>query len=197
MTRLLSISSSPRRNGNSEILLKSFIKGVEEAGCESNMIRVNNLKVRPCQACDGCALTGECVQKDDMQKIYPMVKEARAMVVATPIYFGSLSAQLKMFVDRHQCWWHAKYNIKKPFVPLDEGRKGFFISVGALKNKRFSESALSIVKVYYHNINFVYSDGLCYRGFDHKADIEKEPDALESAYQMGLKLASENADANN
>ncbi len=190
MSNLLAISSSPRRNGNSELLLKSFIKGVEEAGWQSNMVRVNDLKFRPCQACDACALTGECVQKDDMQKMYPMVKEAQAMVVVTPIFFGSLSAQLKMFIDRFQCWWHAKYNIKKPFVPLEEERKGFFISVGALKNKRYSESALSVVKVYYHNINFIYSDGLCYREFDRKGDIEKDPDALDNAFRMGLKLAS-------
>ena len=106
--------------------MQSFTRGLKEEGWEINTIRINKLKFLPCQACDRCAATGECVIKDDMQSIYPQVASANAMLLATPIYFGSMSAQLKMFIDRFQCWWHAKYNLNNPKVKLNEKDRASF-----------------------------------------------------------------------
>ena len=191
MATILAVSSSPRRNGNSELLVQSFTRGLKEEGWEINTIRINKLKFLPCQACDRCAATGECVIKDDMQSIYPQVASANAMLLATPIYFGSMSAQLKMFIDRFQCWWHAKYNLNNPKVKLNEKRPGFFLSVGALKNKEYYVNALEVVKVFFHVINYHYYDCLCYEGIDEKGEIKSHPDALEKAYAAGRRFAAE------
>lgn len=189
MSAILSISSSPRRNGNSELLLQSFNRGAEKEGWDIGNVRVNDLKFRPCQACDRCATTGECILQDDMQAIYPQVASAGAMVIATPVFFGTLSAQLKMFIDRFQCWWHAKYNLNNPRVKLEEGKPGFFICVGALKKKTYCESALAVARVYFHNVNYHYIDSLCYRGIDEKGAIKEQPHALQNAYEVGRRFA--------
>ncbi|NLC11200.1 MAG: flavodoxin family protein [Firmicutes bacterium] len=188
---ILAISSSPRRHGNSELLLQFFVRALEKKGLNVSSIRVNDLNIRPCQACDSCAKTGECILKDDMQSIYPRVAAARAMVLASPIYFGTLSGQLKIFIDRFQCWWQAKYQLKKPKVTLEMGKLGYFISVGAMKKKEYCEDALKIAKIYYHNINYHYYGSLCYRGIDEKGAILKKPDALQEAYTVGELFAEE------
>ncbi len=191
MKTLLSISSSPRRQGNSELLLENFTKGVEQEGWNISNVRVNSLKIRPCQACDRCAPNGQCIQQDDMQTIYPQVASATAIVLATPVYFGSMSAQLKMFIDRFQCWWHAKYNLNTPQVKTEEKRPGFFICVGALKNESYCESALAIAKVFFHNINYRYHDCIFFRGVDEKGAIKDYPDVLEKAFEAGRRFAQQ------
>ncbi len=185
MSVLLAISSSPRRNGNSELLLQSFNEGVQDGGGKVNSLRISELQFSPCKACDRCATSGECILQDDMQSIYPLIVSAGAMVLATPIYFGSLSAQLKMFIDRFQCWWYAKYRLKEPFVKPEEGKPGFFMSVGALRNKDHAQNALAVARVYFHTINYRYVDSLSCCGLDKKGAIGKQPDALQNAYEAG------------
>jgi len=176
MSTILAVSSSPRRGGNSELLLQSFSQGVQKEGGIINTIRISDLEFSPCTACDECAATGECVLQDDMQSIYPLVASATG---------------LKMLIDRFQCWWHAKYRLDKPWVRLEEGRPGFFLCVGALKNKAYSESALAVAKVFFHNVNYRFVDSLCYRGIDAKGAIKEYPDALQSAYEAGRRFAVE------
>jgi len=185
MKTLLAIAPSPRRGGNSDLLLKEFCRAAEDAGWQIDLLFVNDMKFWPCQACDACAQDGCCIVQDDMQKVYPKVIASDAMVVASPITFGSMNAQLKMFIDRFQCWWHAKYNLKKPFIPDDAKHPGFFICVGAIKREQYCENALQIIKVFFHNINHRLVGNLAFRGYDEKGEIAKDPAALARAYQAG------------
>jgi len=187
---LLAVASSPRRNGNSESLLNEFCRAAEDAGWNVEMMKINNLKYRPCQACDACAKDGKCILNDDMQAVYPKMIDADALVIASPVTFGSLNAQLKMFIDRFQCWWNAKYNLNQPFVREEENRQGFFICVGALKRKRYCENAEEIIKVFFHNINFKLAGTLFFRGYDEKGAILKDADALAETYQAGKDFIS-------
>ncbi len=190
MSHLLAVSSSPRRNGNSELLLNSFSEGAQKAGWDVKMIRLNALNFRPCQACDRCAPNGKCIVQDDMQNLYPLVESAGGIILATPIYFGSMTTQLKMFIDRFQCWWHAKYRLEKPFVRIEENRPGFLICTGALQTQAYCDSAVAITKVFFHNINFKYTGTLCKRGYDEKGSIAGDPANLEKAFQAGFEFAS-------
>ncbi|MDW7739769.1 MAG: flavodoxin family protein [Bacillota bacterium] len=185
MKTLLAIGSSPRRNGNSDLLLREFSRAAEDAGWHVEMLFINDLNFRPCQACDLCAKDGQCVLKDDMQQVYPKLINSDALVIASPVTFGSLNAQLKMFIDRFQCWWNAKYTLQKPFIPEEANRKGFFICVGALKKKDYCENAIEIIKVYFHNINHKLAGTLAVRGYDEKGAVLKDPQILQDAYQAG------------
>lgn len=185
MKVLLAIAPSPRRGGNSDLLLNEFCRAARDAGWQVDLLRVNDMKFRPCQACDACAKDGRCIVRDDIQDVYPKMINADALVIASPITFGSMNAQLKMLIDRFQCWWHAKYNLKTPFIPEDAKHPGFFICVGALKREQFCENALQIIKVFFHNINYTLEGNITFRGYDQKGEIAKDPDALSKVYQAG------------
>lgn len=92
---------SPRRNGNTEILANAFIKGAEAAGNQVTKIHLNGLQVNGCTDCKYCfSHLGECNQQDGMQEIYPALYKADMLVLASPIYFYALSAQIKAVIDR-------------------------------------------------------------------------------------------------
>ena len=188
MKTLLAIASSPRKGGNSDLLLHEFCRAAEEAGWQIDLVRLNRLQFKPCQACDACAKDGLCIIKDDMQQMYPKLLAADALVMATPITFGTLNAQMKMFIDRFQCWWNAKYTLKKPFIPEDAKRPGFFICVAALHFDQYFENAVQNIKVFFHNINFVLKGRLYFPGFEAKAEVAGHPEALNRAYQAGKQF---------
>ncbi len=191
MKTLLAIAPSPRRGGNSDLLLGEFCRAAEDAGWQVDLLRVNDLKIRPCQACDACAADGRCIVRDDMQNVYPKMIDSDALVLASPVTFGSMNAQLKTFIDRFQCWWHAKYNLKKPFVPDEDNRRGFFICVGALQRKRYCENATEIIKVFFHNINHSFAGTAAFRGYDEKGAVKEAPEALAEAYRAGKDFIAE------
>src|SRR3989338_242360 len=125
---VLGISSSPRKGGNSDVLLDEALAGASSAGATVAKIVLNDLTFRPCQECGGCDTTGICVVRDDMGGVYEKFAEADIVILASPIFFGSLSAQLKMMIDRFQCAWVKKYLLKKRVTkPGKRKKKGIFL----------------------------------------------------------------------
>jgi multimeric flavodoxin WrbA len=102
MKKVLVISSTPRKNGNSDILADQVVSGARAAGAQVEKVRLSELKIGFCKACGACQKSRQtlCVQKDDMAGIYPKLLEADAVVLATPIYFFAVSGQMKTFLDR-------------------------------------------------------------------------------------------------
>ena len=98
--KVLILSASPRKGGNSDLLYDQFAKGAKEAGHQVEKIRVQEKKISPCLACYGCRGTGVCVQKDDMAAILDKMVQADVLVLATPVYFYSMDGQLKTMIDR-------------------------------------------------------------------------------------------------
>ena len=98
--KILILSASPRKGGNSDLLCDQFAKGAEEAGHQVEKIRVQEQKIGPCLACYGCRGTGACVQKDDMEQFRRQILDADMLVFVTPLYYYGMSAQLKILVDR-------------------------------------------------------------------------------------------------
>ena len=98
--RVLGIVCSPRKNGNTEILMNEALKVAREAGCETETFLMSEKHVAPCDACGTCFQTGGCVIQDDMQDLYEMLDRADAILFGSPVYFGSVSAQGKAIMDR-------------------------------------------------------------------------------------------------
>ena len=98
--KVIIISSTPRKNGNSQILCEAFEKGAKESGNEVELISLRKNKINYCEACYGCRKTGKCVQKDGMNEILEKMLEADVLVLATPIYMYDVCGQLKTFIDR-------------------------------------------------------------------------------------------------
>lgn len=186
--KVLGIAGSPRENGNTQLLLDQSLEGAKSGGAKVNKIILNDLKFSPCQECGGCNDTGVCTVEDDMQIVYGKVREADALILASPIFFGCLSAQTKMMIDRFQCWWVAKYILKQPFVEKDRKRSGIFISVSGREKVDYFECAKMIVKILFANIEVVYSGDLFYPRIDEKGEILNHPAAMADAWNTGQNL---------
>ncbi len=123
--RVLGIVGSPRRGGNTEILVDEILAGAAEAGADTEKIILNELNILPCQACDACKDGDECIQDDDMSELLKQMDRCRIWVLGTPVYWWGPSAQLKAFIDR---WYGADQAIFKGrtiilAIPLGSGNK--------------------------------------------------------------------------
>ena len=127
--KVLGINGSPRIGGNTDILLDKVLEGAESRGAQTEKVILNRLKFSPCQECENMRDDGTCLVEDDMQPLYKKIGEADAIVLASPIFFGSLSAQTKMMVDRFQCLWRAKYILKK-IAPEKKKSRCFYFCRG-------------------------------------------------------------------
>lgn len=98
--KILILSGSPRKGGNSDTLCNQFIKGAEEAGHMTEKIYVHDQKIGFCKACYACKATHCCIQKDDMSEILSKMVQADVIVLATPVYFYTMDGQMKTLIDR-------------------------------------------------------------------------------------------------
>lgn len=98
--KILIISSSPRKGGNSDLLCDEFIRGASEAGHKTEKVFLRDKNIHYCIGCGVCNSTAKCVQSDDMEQILESMVEADVIVLATPVYFYTMDAQLKTLIDR-------------------------------------------------------------------------------------------------
>ena len=189
MTTILAIYGSPRRKGNTSLLLKEAVKGAREAGAAVEEIVLRDLKMSPCLEIYGCRKTGRCVIKDDFQPLYDKLLACRGVILASPVFFYTVSALTKIMMDRCQSLWVKRYWIEKtPFGQKDYLRKGIFISVGATKGKRLFEGILLTVRYFFDALDAELWKALLYRSLDFEGDVLKHPDYLQEAYRAGGEL---------
>jgi len=189
--RVLGIAGSPRRGGNTDILLKEVLNGAASKGAEVKKIILSRLKIAPCQHCDACLETGRCKIKDDMQMVYDELERADRIVLASPVHFMGVTAQTKAMIDRCQALWVRKYRLKKPPLGNKRERKGLFISVGGMKIANLFEPALATVKSVFKVLDITYAGELLFPGVDEKGAIKEHPDALHNAFLAGQRLVED------
>ena len=187
--KILGLAGSPRRNGNTDLLLAEFMKGAVSKGAEVNTIYLNQLQIAPCQHCDACLKAGKCKVQDDMQQIYAKLEQADVVVLASPVQFSGPPSAVKAMIDRCQWLWARKYVLKIPPLSRERKRKGFLICVGATGMKKMFEPTLQIVKTWFHVLEIEYAGELLLSRIDEKGVILKRPDSLQKAFEAGQKLA--------
>ncbi|HIE43353.1 MAG TPA: flavodoxin family protein [Candidatus Omnitrophica bacterium] len=185
---ILGISGSPRKGGNTDILLEKALSGASKQGASVEKVILNELKFSPCQECENIRKDGVCKVKDDMQLVYQKVESADGIILASPIFFGSLSAQTKMMIDRFQCLWLSKYTFKTN--RLERSRIGAFICVEASDKRDFFENAKSIVRNFFVTIDAVYTEELLCVGVDRKGAVLEHEDCLRRGFEIGERIAS-------
>ncbi len=189
--KVLGIYGSPRKGGNSDILLDEALKGAQSAGAEISVIRCGELNFAGCVECGGCDGTGECVVDDDMRQVYPKLLEADVIFIASPIFFYGLTSQAKALIDRSQAMWSRRMLEKT--TPAERqaytSGKGYLIAVGATKGSNLFEGAQLTAKYFFDALDMTYEGGVFVRSVEKKADILKHPDALKEAYELGRKAA--------
>jgi len=191
MIKILAIYGSPRRKGNTSLLLKRSVQGAIEAGAEIEEIFLRDLKMSPCLEIYGCKKTGRCVIQDDFQDVYDKILSCQGIILASPMFFYMVSAHTKILMDRCQSLWVKKYWMEKKSVEKKENtRKGLFISAGATKGKRLFDGALLGVRYFFDAIDIDLWKSIVYRGLDLEGDVLKHPEYLEESYHAGKELVN-------
>ncbi|MBI4687528.1 MAG: flavodoxin family protein [Nitrospirae bacterium] len=186
--KITAFLGSPRKNGNTELLLKEAIRGIEDEGQSVEVFNLNSMKFLPCQNCGGCDETGKCVINDEMQAIYEAIKTSDRIILASPVFFSGLSAQAKAMIDRCQCIWCEKYLLKRPVPEGPFKRKALLLLVGGQKEPSGIKCAEVSAVAFFRTINVSSHVTLSYTGIDRKGEILERKDALKEAYEAGKKL---------
>ena len=174
---ILILSGSPRKDGNTELLAEAFAKGAAEHH-HVEILSVHNYNVNPCLGCNACFKTnGVCAQKDDMTFIYEKMIQADMLVIASPVYFYGISAQLKAVIDRFHNPIRDTFHIKKMALLL----------VGAASLPELFDAILTEYNLCLKFFNIEDAGKVLVRGVKDKGDI-KNTDALNEAYKLAYSI---------
>ena len=189
--RIIAFNGSPRAGGNTDLLLSSALQGIDRRENRIDVFRLNDMNIRPCQNCGGCSETGVCVVDDRMQQIYPAIRDADRIILASPIYFFALSAQSKIMIDRCQPFWCEKY-LHNRTLEKEDGphRHGLLLLVGGMKKQIGVDCASASATAFFRTITVQEHRTLSYLGIDQKGAIRNHPTALKDAFEAGKRLVS-------
>ena len=176
--RVLILSGSPRKGGNSDILCDAFARGAQEAGNEVEKIRVASKKIAPCSGCYYCRdHGGECAHKDDMTDILQKMIDTDVLVLASPVYFYSINAQLKAVIDRTVARW------------LEVKNKEFYYIVTMADEEHASaDTTLACFQGYADCVEGAVEKGVIIGSGVYEPGKVKDTPAMEQAYQMGKNV---------
>ena len=188
--KILGLGGSPKKGGFTDILLDKALEGAAASGAGTEKIVINSLNIKPCQDCGDCAKKCACRIDDDMDLVRKKFLEADGLVISSPIYFGSISAQLKTLIDRFQPEWVSKYVMKNK--PARETRqRGIFLCVAGQEKEEYFLNAKQIVKILFTTLDIEYSGELFFGGYNKRSGDEKEKGiALKKAFELGESLAA-------
>ena len=189
--RILGIMGSPRLGGNTDLLLDAALNGAQSQGAEVEKLVIDKLNISPCREHYGCLEDGHCVIRDDMDAVYPKLLAADVIVVASPMFFYGITAQLKALIDRCQALWARKHVLKQNWPGA--GRKGAFIAVGATQGEKLFDGSIATVRYFFKTIGVEYAEELLIRGVERKGDIQQHPSALKDAFELGQRLVQKGA----
>lgn len=186
---LLAIYGSPRKGGNTDILLNHFLEGVSGSDYTVDRVYLRDLRFSPCTECDGCATTGVCVIHDDMDALYRKLLECNRVVLAFPVFFLGPPAIAKAFIDRAQALWVRRFVVGNNIEKGEGNRKGFFLSLAGFRGSgRIFSCSISIVRAFYAACGIRYTGELIMNGVDKKGDVKRNPELLGMAIETGRKF---------
>jgi len=173
---VLGIQGSPRKNGNSNFLLSSFLRECEALGAEAEVINAQDLDIHPCKELIVCEKKGFCPIKDEMESQgYSRLRQADLVVLASPVFFYNVTAQAKIFIDRCQMFWGRKYKLGLK-DPDRFTRQGFLLSVAASGGKRLFEGVELTAKYFFDAISADFSGSLTYKKVEDAGQIIVRPE---------------------
>lgn len=191
--KVLAISSSSRRNGNSETLLDRTLAAAGVRGAVIEKLVLSNLKISECiNGCSVCYKTGQCVINDDMQRVYKALLDADILIVASPIYFQGLPCRLKCAIDRCQVLWARKFVLKRPLIEKSKigKRRGTAIFVCASRKAKntFTGAAITL-KAWFNTLDITYKKEFRAEGLEEESAALKDKKLLKKAKRFGKRFA--------
>ena len=179
--KAIAIVGSPRKNGNSEILTRHTLEAIEEEGLDTELVSLAGLEIKPCTACMVCKKEERCSIEDDLFPIYTRMKEADAIIFASPVYFGSATAQMKALMDRagYIALWNGR---------VFEGKVGGPLVVARRAGANFTLAQLD----YWFYIMGCFVPGSTYWNIAfgrNKGEVEEDKEGMAAAWKFGKNIA--------
>ena len=182
---VLILNGSPRKLGNSAALAEQIAAGARSVGAQVEAHFLQDITIQPCNACDACQETPEngCIIEDDMQMLYPKLRNARVIVVATPIYWFTMSAQAKLCIDR----WYALEGTNGS--ALAGKRFAFALAYG--DTDPYTSGAINAIRTFQDMCRYLKADlvGFVYGSAMDAGEIKKNEELIQNAFRLGQKLA--------
>ena len=187
--KVLGIMGSPRIGGNSDIILDEALAGAKEAGAEVEKIILDRKKIAGCKDCKKCNETGICVLNDDMLEIHKKILEANAIIHSVPVYFWSMTSQMKAYLDRWCAFFDAEWRWQKAYYPKMKGKRIGLITVCGDPNVHTADPIVHSFKSTVEMTQLSWLGAIMTSAAD-KGDILKDEKARKQAFELGKKAAT-------
>jgi multimeric flavodoxin WrbA len=185
---VVALLGSPRKKGNSTVLAKQIIRGVESVGAKVETVYLNGLNIKPCQGCYACKKKNStgCTVDDDMQSLYPKLVESDAWIIASPVYWFSMSAQTKIFMDRCFALWNQDSEINSLY------KKRIAIAMSYGDSDPFNSGCVNALRSFQDAYRYAGAEiiGMVYGSADEPGEIASNAELMAQAKEIGKKLAT-------
>lgn len=186
---ILAVAGSPRVGGNTDLLLEAAAQGAVQEGAQVEFIRPSWMSFSACLHCGGCVSTGVCVLQDDMTPVYGLLEQMDGMLLASPVYFASVTAQLKGLIDRAQPLWVRKYLLKRPLGDDGKPRPVLFLSALGGHSRGQIRGTRQVVQAFVSCFDGAYQE-LIFPRMDQAGEVAEHWTALPQAHAAGAALAA-------
>jgi len=190
--KIVTLLGSPRDRGNSSAIANRFIKTAESIGAETSTFSLNNLKFRGCQACMACkGKLDRCIIKDDLEEVLDEIRDADVLLLATPVYFGDITAQMKMFIDRTYSYYVPDFMTQAIPGRLPLGKKLVFIQAQGQPDEKMFNDIYPKYELFFQFLGFKNNQLIRACGVNDAADAIKRDDILKLAEDTARTMMDE------
>ncbi|HWQ66393.1 MAG TPA: NAD(P)H-dependent oxidoreductase [Methanospirillum sp.] len=186
---VIGVLGSPRRKGNTEILLDSFLQGASEAGGECKKVVLTGLKYTSCRGCNVCHKTGECILNDDIPQVFEQMLNADCIAISSPIYTMGITSELKGFIDRAHYLWVRHCALKTDPLPPDKKllHRGYFLSTAGMDRDDVFDTAIPMMRALFNIFGFSYCANILAQNMDGHGGVRGNPVILDEARERGAE----------
>ncbi|MBI9016074.1 MAG: flavodoxin family protein [Phycisphaerae bacterium] len=191
MQKVLALAGSPRKRGNSDLLLDEVLKALTNQDVPTEKIYLCDLNIGGCIHCDYCYVHDKCSINDDMSVLYGKLRETNYLLFASPLFFLSMPSQAKAVIDRCQLFWSMKYIQHKKVAENTSPRRGIFIGVAGQKSRHLFDGIKATMKYVFDALDMEYYDNFLVNNTDSKGEVTQMAEVLREAHELGEKIAAE------
>ncbi|MBU1168570.1 MAG: flavodoxin family protein [Proteobacteria bacterium] len=186
---IIALYGSPRKKGNSAVLTNAFLSKAEELGAKTSRFSLNAMNFKGCQACMGCKTKKDhCILKDDLSQVLDTIHDSDVLVLATPVYFGDMTAQMKMFFDRTYSFFVPDFMTNPKPSRLKPGKQAVFIQTQGQDDPSFFNDIYPKYEFFLNAMGFKNNILIRACGVDEPGEIEKNDLIMAQAVDAAQKV---------
>jgi multimeric flavodoxin WrbA len=190
--KILGVGGSPRKNGNTDILLDSFLKGAESTGAETKKVLLRNYSVEPCIGCEACRKAGICTQfNDGMTLLYSEIETSSALILGSPTYNYNITSSMKAFIDRFYPYYNFTNDRPRQYSSklANQGRKAIVFSICEQSDLKEMGFAIEAMSMPLEALGYDDIEKFPVTGYFDRGAVSKDAEVLEKAFEAGKKMA--------